>query len=86
MRIDVLTLFPEAVEPFFAASIVGRAVEAGRVRIVCTDFRDFATDKHRSVDDKPFGGGAGMVLMPAPIFAAVEHAEAQDRRRPRGSC
>lgn len=78
MRIDVLTLFPEAIEPFFAASIVGRAAQAGLVRIVCTNFRDFATDKHRSVDDKPFGGGAGMVLMPAPIFAAVEHVEAQD--------
>lgn len=78
MRIDVLTLFPEAVEPFFATSIVGRAQEAGLVRIVCTNFRDFATDKHRSVDDKPFGGGAGMVLMPGPLFAAVEHAEAQD--------
>jgi tRNA (guanine37-N1)-methyltransferase len=78
MRIDVLTLFPEAIEPFFATSIVGRAVEAGLVRIVCTNFRDFATDKHRSVDDKPFGGGAGMVLMPGPIYAAVEHAEAQD--------
>jgi tRNA (guanine37-N1)-methyltransferase len=78
MRIDVLTLFPEAIEPFFATSIVGRAVEAGLVRIVCTNFRDFASDKHRSVDDKPFGGGAGMVLMPAPIYAAVEHVEAQD--------
>ncbi len=78
MRIDVLTLFPEAIQPFFAASIVGRAVEAGLVRIVCTNFRDFATDKHRSVDDKPFGGGAGMVLMPGPVFAAVEHVEAQD--------
>jgi tRNA (guanine37-N1)-methyltransferase len=78
MRIDVLTLFPEAIEPFFAASIVGRAQESGLVRIVCTNFRDFASDKHRSVDDKPFGGGAGMVLMPAPLYAAVEQVEAQD--------
>jgi tRNA (guanine37-N1)-methyltransferase len=80
MRIDVLTLFPEALEPFLASSIVGRAVEAGLVKIVCTNFRDFTADKHRSVDDKPFGGGAGMVLMPGPIFAAVEHAEAQAAR------
>lgn len=77
MRIDVLTLFPEALEPFLASSIIGRAVEAGLVKIVCTNFRDFAIDKHRSVDDKPFGGGAGMVLMPGPLFAAVEHVEAQ---------
>ncbi len=82
MRIDVLTLFPEAIEPFFACSIVGRAQEAGLVRIVCTNFRDFTTDKHRSVDDKPFGGGAGMVLMPAPLLAAVEYAEAQDSQDP----
>jgi tRNA (guanine37-N1)-methyltransferase len=78
MRIDVLTLFPEAIEPFCAASIVGRAQESGLVRIVCTNFRDFAADRHRTVDDKPYGGGAGMVLMPAPIYAAVENVEAQD--------
>jgi len=78
MRIDVLTLFPEALEPFFASSIIGRARQVGLVRIVCTNFRDFAAGKHRSVDDKPFGGGAGMVLMPGPIFAAVEHVEAQE--------
>jgi tRNA (guanine37-N1)-methyltransferase len=78
MRIDVLTLFPEVIEPFCAASIVGRAQERGLVRIVCTNFRDFASDRHRTVDDRPFGGGAGMVLMPAPICAAVEYAEAQD--------
>lgn len=77
MRIDVLTLFPDALEPFFASSIIGRAVAAGLVEIVCTNFRDFAIDKHRSVDDKPFGGGAGMVLMPGPLFAAVEHVESQ---------
>jgi len=78
MRIDVLTLFPEALEPFFRSSILGRAQDAGLVRIVCTNIRDFATDRHRSVDDKPFGGGAGMVLMPGPVFAAVEHVEAAD--------
>ncbi len=76
MRIDVLTLFPEALEPFLASSIIGRAVQAGLVKIVCTNFRDFAIDRHRSVDDKPFGGGAGMVLMPGPVFDAVEHVEA----------
>ncbi len=78
MRIDVLTLFPEVIEPFCAASIVGRAQRSGLVRIVCTNIRDFATDRHRTVDDKPFGGGAGMVLMPAPVYAAVEYVEAQE--------
>lgn len=78
MRIDVLTLFPEAVEPFFSTSIVGRARSKGTVSIHCTNIRDFATDRHRSVDDRPFGGGPGMVLMCGPLISAVEHIEAQD--------
>ena len=87
MRIDVLTLFPEAIEPFFATSIVGRAAGAGLVRIVCTNFRDFAADKHRSVDDKPFGGGAGMVLMPgADVTRPSSTSRPRTRRRRRGSC
>ena len=77
MRIDVLTLFPKALEPFFASSIVGRAAEAGLVDLRCVDFRGFARDKHRSVDDKPFGGGPGMVLMCGPVFEAVDHVEAE---------
>ena len=80
MRIDVLTLFPEMLEPFFAASIVGRARRAGVVELVCTQIRDFATDRHQSVDDKPFGGGPGMVLMCGPVFDAVEHVESLDPR------
>ncbi|MGB9626446.1 MAG: tRNA (guanosine(37)-N1)-methyltransferase TrmD [Phycisphaerae bacterium] len=80
MRIDVLTLFPEMLEPFFSASIIGRARRAGIVDIVCTQIRDFATDRHQSVDDKPFGGGPGMVLMCGPVFDAVEHVEALDPR------
>jgi tRNA (guanine37-N1)-methyltransferase len=78
VRIDVLTLFPEAVEPFFSTSIIGRARSKGMVSIYCTNIRDFATDRHRSVDDRPFGGGPGMVLMCGPLIAAVEHIEAQD--------
>jgi tRNA (guanine37-N1)-methyltransferase len=80
MRIDVLTLFPEMLEPFFSASIVGRARQAGVADIVCTQIRDFATDRHQSVDDTPFGGGPGMVLMCPPVFDAVEHVEALDPR------
>lgn len=75
MRIDVLTLFPEMIESFAASSIVGRAVEAGLVTINCVNYREFTQDKHRSVDDRPFGGGPGMVLMCGPVFEAVEHVE-----------
>lgn len=78
MRIDVLTLFPEAIEPFFGTSILGRAQAAGIVRIHCTNIRDFGQGERRSVDDRPFGGGPGMVLMCGPLFDAVEHAERQD--------
>ena len=81
MRIDVLTLFPEMLEPFFSASIVGRARAAGLTEIVCTQIRDFATDKHKSVDDTPFGGGPGMVMMCGPVFDAVEHVESLDPRQ-----
>lgn len=80
MRIDVLTLFPEVCEPFFAASIIGRGRAAGRVDIRCHQLRDFSRDPHAKVDDKPFGGGAGMVLMCQPVYDAVEAIEAQDPR------
>jgi tRNA (guanine37-N1)-methyltransferase len=82
MRIDVLTLFPEVFEPYVASSIVGRAVAQGIVAIRCTSFRDFASDRHRSVDDRPFGGGPGMVLMCGPVFEALEHVEAQSETKP----
>ncbi len=75
MRVDVLTLFPEVFETFVRTSIVGRAVAAGLVTIECTNIRDFARGVHRSVDDKPFGGGPGMVMMCEPVFAAVAHVE-----------
>ena len=77
MRIDVLTLFPEVIEPFTNASIIGRAQRAGIVTIRYTNIRDFATDRHRSVDDRPFGGGPGMVMMCPPVFDAFEYVEAQ---------
>lgn len=78
MRINVLTLFPEALEPYFAASIIGRAQAAGIVTIQCTDIRDFAPGRHKKVDDRPFGGGPGMVMMCPPLFDAVEHVERED--------
>jgi tRNA (guanine37-N1)-methyltransferase len=75
MRIDVLTLFPEVCEPFFAASILGRARDAGLVTILCHNIRDYAAGRHQTVDDRPFGGGAGMVMMCQPVFDAVETVE-----------
>ncbi|ADG82891.1 tRNA (guanosine(37)-N1)-methyltransferase TrmD [Thermincola potens] len=72
MRFDILTLFPEMFVGPFGASIIKRAVEKGLIEIHTTNIRDFAEDKHRIVDDYPFGGGAGMVMKPEPIFKAVE--------------
>jgi tRNA (guanine37-N1)-methyltransferase len=76
MRIDVFTIFPELIEGYASGSIVGRAVASGAVVLRVHDLRDFAPDAHRSVDDAPFGGGAGMVLAPGPIFDAVESVDA----------
>lgn len=75
MRIDVFTIFPEMVREFTSHSLVGRAVERGLLDVRAHDLREHTTDAHRTVDDAPFGGGAGMVLMPEPIFAAVEAAD-----------
>ena len=79
-RIDILTLFPDMVASVLATSIPKRASEKGLVEYHLTNIRDFATDGHKSVDDKPFGGGPGMVLMCQTLFDAVEHAEKQDPR------
>ncbi|MFN0026511.1 MAG: tRNA (guanosine(37)-N1)-methyltransferase TrmD [Acidimicrobiales bacterium] len=72
MRIDVLTIFPELVDAFASASLLGRARRAGLIDLRVHDLRAATTDPHRSVDDTPFGGGAGMVLMAEPILATVE--------------
>ena len=71
MRIDVITIFPEMFAGPFGASITKRAVEKGILDIHLTNFRDFSFDKHHHVDDSPFGGGAGMVLKPEPMYRAV---------------
>ena len=77
MRIDILTLFPEMFTPVLGASIVARAIEAGRVEVHLTDIRQHSTDRHRKVDDAPFGGGPGMVMMCQPVFDALEAVRAQ---------
>lgn len=74
MRVEILTIFPELVEHYAAGSILGRARRAGHLDVVVHDLRSATDDPHRSVDDSPFGGGAGMVLRPEPVFAAVEAA------------
>ena len=72
MRIDIVTLFPEMVEPVLAVSMLGRARARGLVDFRVANLRDYAQGKHRSTDDYQFGGGGGMVLKPEPLFAAVE--------------
>lgn len=72
MRIDFVTLFPQMFEPIMGASILGRAREKGLLEVGYVNPRDFSKDKHRKVDDRPFGGGAGMVLSPEPLRAAVK--------------
>ncbi len=75
LTIDVVTLFPEVIAPFVAASIPGRAAAAGLVRFNLVQLRDFTHDRHATVDDYAYGGGAGMVLKPEPFFEAVESIE-----------
>lgn len=80
MRIDVLTLFPEVLQPYFTASILGRAQSASLAEIHTHQLRDFSKDAHKKVDDRPFGGGPGMVLMCQPIVDAVNAVEQLDAR------
>jgi tRNA (guanine37-N1)-methyltransferase len=75
MRVDVFTIFPGLVDAFAAESLLGKARAGGLIDLRLHDPRDHTTDVHRSVDDTPYGGGAGMVLRPEPLFAAVEAAD-----------
>ncbi len=76
MRFTILSLFTELLEAHFRTSILGRAVQAGVVEYKLVDIRDFAEDKHRTCDDAPYGGGAGMVLLPEPTAKALDSVEA----------
>lgn len=73
MRIDILTLFPELFKPFISTSIMGRAIENNLFNINTHNIRDFAKNKHRQVDDYPYGGGAGMVMAVQPLYDALDH-------------
>ncbi len=83
LRVDVLTLFPEMMDGVFGTSILGKAQEKGIAKLSSVNFRDYANNKHNTVDDYPFGGGGGMVLKPEPLFAAVEDLTAGLESRPR---
>jgi tRNA (guanine37-N1)-methyltransferase len=72
MRIDVLTLFPEVLQPYLTASIIGRAQSSGIASIHTHQIRDYSNDPHKKVDDRPFGGGPGMVLMCQPVIEGPE--------------
>jgi tRNA (guanine37-N1)-methyltransferase len=72
LRFDVVTIFPAMFAPVFDAGVVGRAIEKGLVELLAHDLRDHTHDRHRQVDDMPFGGGPGMVLKPEPVIEAVE--------------
>lgn len=83
VSIDILTIFPGYFDGPLSSSLLGRARAAGLVAVRTHDLRDFTDDRHRTVDDLPFGGGAGMVLSPVPFFAAVERLYGAVERRPR---
>jgi tRNA (guanine37-N1)-methyltransferase len=81
MRIDIITIFPKMFAPILNESIIKRAQNKGKVKIYIHDLRDYTLDKHRKVDDRPFGGGSGMVMRPEPIFRAVEDIKSQAASR-----
>jgi len=80
-RIDVLTLFPRMLDGFLAESILGKGLERSLLTVAVHDLRAWSTDKHRTADDRPFGGGAGMVMKPEPVFAAIEQLQSVGCRR-----
>lgn len=77
MKIDIITIFPKMFKPILDESIIRRAQKKGLVKIVVHNLRDYSTDKHKKIDDRPFGGGPGMVFKPEPIFRAVEHIKSK---------
>ena len=88
MRIKILTLFPEMLRPMLEGSILGRAIRAGHLDVELVNIRDYAQNKHKNTDDYPFGGGAGMVMLPQPVVDAIEANQEPGMRRiymsPRG--
>ena len=81
LKIDILTLFPRMLDGFLAESILGKGIEAQHLAVNVHDLRQWSIDKHRTADDRPFGGGAGMVMKPEPVFAAIEQLQTTGCRR-----
>ncbi len=81
MKFSVVTIFPEMIRGFLGVSLVDKAVQNGLIAVDVYDLRPFARDKHRKVDDRPLGGGAGMVMKPEPLFLAVEHIQSRQPGR-----
>ncbi len=79
MKFDIITIFPEIFGAALDTGIIRRARQAGLAEVRIVNLRDFATGRHRSVDDRPYGGGEGMVFTPGPLFAAVEHCRGTER-------
>jgi len=77
MKVDVFSIFPEMITDYTKQSILGRSIESGLIDISVHDLRLATSDKHRTIDDSPFGGGAGMVMMPEPVFKAVDEVDPQ---------
>ena len=77
LQVEVVTLFPDLIRGHLAAGVVGRAVERGLVRVGTEDPRSYATDVHRTVDDRPYGGGPGMVLKVEPLATSIANAQAR---------
>ncbi|HQP91318.1 MAG TPA: tRNA (guanosine(37)-N1)-methyltransferase TrmD [Candidatus Omnitrophota bacterium] len=84
MRIDVLTIFPSMFGPVLGESIIKRALDASKVWINVHDIRDYTADRHRKVDDRPYGGGAGMVMSPQPIFSCLDSVIKRSRTKKTG--
>ncbi len=82
MRFDVVTIFPAMIQQALGAGILGRAIERRTIEVVVYDLRDFTTDRHRVVDDVPYGGGPGMVLKPEPLLRALDAVTAADAAKP----
>jgi len=81
MRIDIITIFPKMFAPVLNESIIKRAQKKGLVKIAIHNLRDYSTDKHKKVDDRPFGGGPGMVMRPEPFFAAVKEIKGKTKAK-----
>lgn len=81
MRFDIITIFPDIFDSYFSTSIIGRAMRGSKIKIVTHDLRDYTSDAHRSVDDRPYGGGPGMVMKVEPVYKALRHLRAVSPHR-----